>query len=89
MNDTVNDTVANKENQRADLEQMAALLAAAGVAVDPAELSEEAQALITRAKEDVKKVQQQAQKGIADHPLASVGVIFLAGVVLGSLLGRR
>lgn len=77
------------ETQNNDLKHLTEALAAAGVDIDASQLSQQAQDLIAKAKEDSKHLHEKAEAQIRDNPLATVGIVFLAGVVLGNLLGRR
>ncbi len=75
--------------QNDDVRQLAEALAAAGVELDPSQLSDEAQEILDHARDEAKQLQAAAETHIREHPLAAVGLVFLAGVVLGNLLGRR
>ncbi len=75
--------------QSDDLKHLAEALAAAGVELDSAQLSGEAQEILDHARDEAKQLQAAAETRIRDNPLAAVGLVFLAGVVLGNLLGRR
>lgn len=77
------------ETQNNDLKHLTEALAQAGVEIDASHLSQQAQDLIARAKEDTKHLQERAEAQIRDNPLATVGIVFLAGVVLGNFLARR
>lgn len=77
------------EAQCNDLKHLTEALAAAGVDIDASQLSQQARDLIAKAKEDTKHLQAKTEAQIRDNPLATVGAVFLVGVVLGNLLGRR
>ena len=54
-----------------------------------AQLSDETRALFDKAQKQGVQLRQATEDGVRNHPLATIGVAFAAGLVFANVVGRR